>query len=65
MAQIGSDEKPVTFRKSIYGKSNGGKGARPRPGFYTQQYKDNWDLIFGKPKGLDIKGEDNAKNEKE
>ena len=57
--QIGSDEKPVTFRKSIYGKSNGGKGARPRPGFYTQQYKDNWDLIFGK------KGEDNAKNEKE
>ena len=57
--QIGSDEKPVTFRKSIYGKSAGGKGARPRPGFYTQQYKDNWDLIFGN------KGEDNAKKEKE
>ena len=57
--QIGNDEKPVTFRQSIYGKSDSGKGARPRPGFYTQQYKDNWDLIFGK------KGEDNAKNEKE
>ena len=57
--QIGNDEKPVTFRQSIYGKSDSGKGARPRPGVYTQQYKDNWDLIFGK------KGEDNAKNEKE
>ena len=57
--QIGSDEKPVTFRKSIYGKSNGGKGARPRPGVYTQQYKDNWDLIFKK------KGKDNVKNKKE
>jgi len=57
--QIGNDEKPVTFRQSIYGKSDSGKGARPRPGVYTQQYKDNWDLIFGK------KGEDNAKKEKE
>ena len=41
--QIGTDEKPFTFRKSIYGKSDGGKGARPRPGVYTQQYKDNFD----------------------
>ena len=57
--QIGSDEKPVTFRKSIYGKSDGGKGARPRAGVYTQKYKDNWDLIFGN------KGENNAKKEKE
>ena len=57
--QIGSEEKPVTFRKSIYGKSNGGKGARPRAGVYTQKYKDNWDLIFGN------KGENNAKKEKE
>jgi hypothetical protein len=49
MAQIGSDEKPVTFRKSIYGKSDGGKGARPRPFVISkQQYEDNWDLIFGK-----------------
>ena len=57
--QIGSEEKPVTFRKSIYGKSDGGKGARPRAGVYTQKYKDNWDLIFGN------KGENNAKKEKE
>ena len=57
--QIGSDEKPVTFRKSIYGKSDSGKGANPRPGVYTQKYKDNWDLIFNK------KGADNAKKEKE
>jgi|TARA_R110000868_G_scaffold15882_3_gene72002 hypothetical protein len=57
--QIGNDEKPVTFRQSIYGKSDGGKGARPRPGVYTQQYKDNWDLIFNK------KGKNNVKKEKE
>ena len=49
MAQIGRDEKPVTFRKSIYGKSDSGKGARPRPFVISkQQYEDNWDLIFGK-----------------
>jgi len=49
--QIGNDEKPVTFRQSIYGKSDGGKGARPRPGFYTKEYKDNWEKIFGKKSG--------------
>lgn len=49
--QIGTDDKPFTFRKSIYGKSDGGKGARPRPGVYTQQYKDNFDKIFGKKSG--------------
>tara|TARA_R110002020_G_scaffold42734_1_gene124778 strand:- start:112 stop:297 length:186 start_codon:yes stop_codon:yes gene_type:complete len=46
--QIGSDEKPMVFRKSIYGKSDGGKGARPRPGVYTKQYRDNYDKIFRK-----------------
>jgi|TARA_R110002012_G_scaffold40605_1_gene111827 hypothetical protein len=47
--QIGNDSgDQVTFRKSIYGKSDGGKGARPRPGVYSQQYKDNWEVIFGK-----------------
>tara|TARA_R100000458_G_C8257911_1_gene233794 strand:- start:1336 stop:1524 length:189 start_codon:yes stop_codon:yes gene_type:complete len=51
--QVGSDEKPFMFRKSMYGKSDtwGGKGARPRPGFYTKQYKDNWEKIFGKKSG--------------
>ena len=46
--QIGTDEKPFTFRKSIYGKSDGGKGANTRPGTYTKEYRDNFDRIFGK-----------------
>lgn len=32
-------------------KKNGGrigKGSRPRPGYFSQQYKDNYDKIFGK-----------------
>ena len=53
--QIGNDEgSQVTFRKSIYGKSDGGKGARPRINIYSKQYQDNWDKIFKK-------GESNAK----
>ena len=44
---IGSDEKPVAFRNHVYKKSDS-KGANPRPGFYTQDYRDNWDRIFGK-----------------
>ena len=43
---IGSDEKPVAFRNHVYKKSDSGKGANPRPGFYTQQYRDNFDRIF-------------------
>jgi len=27
--------------------NNGGKGSAPRPGTYSQEYKDNWDRIFG------------------
>ena len=46
--QIGTDKKPFTFRKSIYGKSDVGKGANPRPGTYTKEYRDNFDRIFGK-----------------
>jgi hypothetical protein len=45
---IGSPDKPVTFRNHVYKKSDSGKGANPRPGFYTQDYRDNWDRIFGK-----------------
>jgi len=37
MPQIGSDEKPVTFRSPIYKNTHGSKGANPRPGFYTQE----------------------------
>ena len=47
--QIGNDEgSQVTFRKSIYGKSDGGKGARPRINIYSKQYQDNWDRIIKK-----------------
>ena len=48
--QIGSDEMPITFRSPIYKNTHGSKGANPRPGFYTQDYRDNWDRIFGKKK---------------
>ena len=44
---IGSEEKPITFKSPIYKNSHGSKGANPRPGFYTQDYRDNWDRIFG------------------
>ena len=44
---IGSEEKPVTFKSPIYKISHGSKGANPRPGFYTQDYRDNWERIFG------------------
>ena len=46
--QVGSDEKPMTFRSPIYKNTHGSKGANPRPGVYTKQYRDNWDKIFGK-----------------
>jgi len=49
--QIGSDEKPMTFKSPIYKKTHGAKGANPRPGVYTKQYRDNWDVIFGKKDG--------------
>ena len=47
---IGSDERPVAFRNHVYKKSDSGKGANPRPGFYTQQYRDNYDRIFNNAK---------------
>ena len=49
--QIGSEEKPMTFKSPIYKNTHGGKGANPRPGVYTKQYRDNWDVIFGKKDG--------------
>ena len=36
-------EKPARH----YKQSHGGKGSAPRPGTYSQQYKDNWERIFG------------------
>ena len=43
--QLGSDEKPLMFRKTI-----AGKGSRARPGVYSQEYRDNFDRIFSKDK---------------
>ena len=43
--QVGSDAKPVMFRKTI-----AGKGSRARPGVYSKEYRDNFDKIFTKEK---------------
>jgi hypothetical protein len=57
--QIGSDEKPVTFRSPIYKNTHGSKGANPRPGFYTDDYRDNWERIFGNTDNADEKKNEN------
>ena len=57
--QIGSEEKPITFRSPIYKNTHGSKGANPRPGFYTQDYRDNWDRIFGKKNKAEENNNDN------
>ena len=43
--QVGTDNKPVMFRKTI-----ASKGSRARSGVYSQEYRDNFDKIFGKKK---------------
>ena len=43
MAQIGSDEKPVMFRKAIVSKDS-----RFRKNFDKKKYDDNYDRIFKK-----------------
>ena len=43
MAQIGSDEKPVMFRKAIVSKDS-----RFRKNFNKKKYDDNYDRIFKK-----------------
>lgn len=40
-------EKPARHYKSSGGQWHGGKGSRPRVNTNSQQYKDNWDRIFG------------------
>ena len=39
-----------------------GKGDKPRPGTYSQEYRDNWDRIFNKKKKKESK--DANKNKK-
>jgi len=48
MSQIGSNENAVPLRRSIYKTSDGGKGSKPRIDIHSKQYRDNWDIIFGK-----------------
>ena len=45
MAQLGSDEKPVMFRKAIVSKDS-----RFRKNFDKKKYDDNYDRIFKKEK---------------
>jgi hypothetical protein len=46
MPVIGSNDKPVTIRTGTIA----GKGSKARPGVYTQEYRDNFDRIFGHAK---------------
>lgn len=43
MPQIGSDAKPMMFRKTLVSKES-----RFRKGMNLSQYKDNYDRIFNK-----------------
>ena len=45
MAQLGSDERPVMFRKAIVSKDS-----RFRKNFDKKKYDDNYDRIFKKEK---------------
>ena len=45
MAQLGSDEKPVMFRKAIVSKDS-----RFRKNFDKKKYDENYDRIFKKEK---------------
>jgi hypothetical protein len=57
MPQLGSNEKPVLMSSKknkgrLYKPSDGGKGSAPRVNVHSQQYRDNWDAIFGKSNKL-------------
>ena len=49
MAQIGSEAKPVMFRKAIVSKDS-----RFRKGTDLNKYKDNYDRIFNKKHETEI-----------
>ena len=38
----------IEKRGSYYKQTHGGKGSAPRTDTNSQQYRDNWDRIFGK-----------------
>jgi len=45
MAQLGSDERPIMFRKAIVSKNS-----RFRKNFNKKKYDENYDRIFKKEK---------------
>jgi len=47
MAQLGSDEKPVMFRKAIVSKDS-----RFRKNFDKKKYDENYDRIFRKKEDM-------------
>ena len=49
MAQLGSEEKPVMFRKAIVAKES-----RFRKGFDKKKYDENYDRIFNRGSEFDI-----------
>lgn len=53
MPQLGSEDKPVKLNTGTIA----GKGSKARPGVYTQEYRDNFDRIFGHAKKSNNKKE--------
>ena len=49
MPQIGTNEKPVIFRKAVVSKDS-----RFRKGFDKDKYQENYDRIFGNKNELEI-----------
>tara|TARA_S200002703_G_C3749850_1_gene230690 strand:- start:379 stop:588 length:210 start_codon:yes stop_codon:yes gene_type:complete len=49
MSQIGSEEKPVMFRKAIVSKES-----RFKKGFNKKKYDENYDKIFNRVSEFDI-----------
>ena len=42
MPQLGDDDRPLTMKSGTMA----GKGSKPRPGVYTEEYRNNFDRIF-------------------
>ena len=53
MPQLGDNERPLTMKSGTMA----GKGSKPRPGVYTEEYRNNFDRIFGHAKKSNNKKE--------
>jgi len=42
MPQLGDNDRPLTMKSGTIA----GKGSKPRPGVYTDKYRDEFDRIF-------------------